>query len=286
METIGAALARATERLARAGVENADREAGWLLAHLLGCSVGSLRLRGRDALGEAEQAGFAALVERRAAREPIQYILGTEEFMGLPFRVSPAVLIPRLDTAVLVEQAAARLAGRGPVRVADIGTGSGAIAIAVAHLLPAAAVVAVDLSAEALAVAAANARANGVADRVQFRQGDLVEPLGEGLNGGFDAILSNPPYIGEGEMAELMPEVREWEPRLALTPGPDGLLFYRRLAREAPRCLAPGGLLGVEVGIGQAGAVARLFAEAGLEGITVHKDTAGIDRAVFGSVAR
>jgi release factor glutamine methyltransferase len=306
-EDIAGALAWAVERLTPAGVADADREAAWLLAHQLGCSVGILRVRGRDPLSVADQAGFAALVERRAAREPIQYILGTEEFMGLTFWVGPAVLIPRVDTAVLVEQAVARLAGcrslqgtdtglaamrgavaeRIPVRVADIGTGSGAIAVAVANLLPGATVAAVDLSAEALAVAAENARANGVAGRVTFLQGDLLTPLEEAPGGHqYDAILSNPPYIGEVEMAGLMPEVREWEPYLALTPGADGLLFYRRLAQEAPRYLAPGGWLGVEVGIGQAEAVARLFAEARYEGISVHKDTAGIDRAVFGSVAQ
>jgi len=281
--TIGAALAWAAQRLAQAGVADADREAAWLLAHRLACSVGTLRLRGRDPLPDADQAGFAALVARRAAREPIQYILGTEEFMGLTFRVGPAVLIPRADTAVLVEHAVARLAGRGPVRVADIGTGSGAIAVAVAHLLPEATVVAVDVSAEALAVAAENARANGVADRVAFRRGDLLEPLrGEGR---FAAILSNPPYIGADELAGLMPEVRDWEPRLALSPGADGLAFYRRLVAGAPPFLEEGGLLGVEVGMGQAEPVAALFRRAGFADVRVHKDTAGIDRAVFGCIA-
>ncbi|MEW8976948.1 MAG: peptide chain release factor N(5)-glutamine methyltransferase [Symbiobacterium sp.] len=292
--SVGEALAGARQRLRAADVDGADREAAWLLAHVLGCSAGALLARRDEPLPQEADEAYAALVARRERREPLQYILGTEEFMGLTFRVTPAVLIPRLDTAVLVEQAVARLAGRGPVRVADVGTGSGAIAVAVAHRLPAARVVAVDVSPSALAVAAENARLNGVADRVELRQGDLLEPLradapaAAGIGADdvwFDAILSNPPYISEPELEGLMPEVRDWEPRLALAAGPDGLIFYRRLAAEAPAFLRPGGFLGVEVGAGQAGAVAGLFRAAGFVGITVHADTAGVDRAVFGSVA-
>jgi len=299
--TVGEALARARAQLAAAGVDGAEREAAWLLAHVLGCRAGALLARrGEPLAGQAADA-YAALVARRAAREPLQYILGTEEFLGLTFRVTPAVLIPRLDTAVLVEQAVARLAGRtaglpaggapagaadrrGALRVADIGTGSGAIAIAVAHRVPEAHVVAVDLSREALAVAEENARLNGVADRVSFRQGDLLAPLAE-EGGRFAAILSNPPYVREADLTGLMPEVRDWEPRLALVAGEDGLVFFRRLVREAPAFLAPGGFLGVEVGIGQAPAVAELFRQAGLADVAVHPDTAGVERAVFGSVA-
>lgn len=285
--TVAGLLAGARARLAAAGVDGADREAAWLLAHVLGCTAGALAARRAEVLAPAAAAQFEALVTRRAAREPLQYILGTEEFMGLTFRVSPAVLIPRQDTAVLVEQAVARLAEvaeREPVLVADVGAGSGAIAVAVAHLLPRARVVAVDLSAAALAVAAENAQLNGVGDRVDFRQGDLLAPLGDEA-ARFDAILSNPPYIGEAEIPGLMPEVRDWEPRIALSPGSDGLAVYRRLVREAPPLLGPGGFLGVEVGIGQAQAVAGLFRAAGFRGIAVHPDSAGVERAVFGSVA-
>lgn len=278
--TIGAALAEAARRLEAAGVSNARREAGWMLAHLMGCSAGALRLRAQEDLPPDVAEGFRALVERRTRREPLQYILGTEEFLGLTFRVTPAVLIPRPETEVLVEEAVRRLRGRGPVRVADIGTGSGAIAVALAHRLPGATVVATDISPEALAVAGENAAANGVS--VEFRQGDLLAPLaGEQ----FDAILSNPPYIGEAELEGLMPEVRDWEPRVALTPGEDGLEVHRRLAFGAPALLRPGGFLAVEVGIGQAGQVADLFARAGLVGITRHLDPGGIERVVIGSVA-
>lgn len=284
---IRTALAGAARDLAEAGVEDARREAGWLLAYAAGTSVGMLRAQGDRELPPDVLAAFQVLVARRAAREPIQYILGTQEFCGLVFRVTPDVLIPRLDTEVLVQQAAALLQARaggaagaeaGNITVADIGTGSGAIAVAMAHLLPTASVVAVDISEAALAVARENAVANGVADRVDFRRGDLLEPLGRQQ---VDAILSNPPYIPEEEWQTLMPEVRRWEPRLALTPGEDGLLFYRRLAEQGPARLKPGGFLAVEVGIGQAQAVAALFAAAGLA-VSIFPDTAQIDRVVLG----
>lgn len=280
MTMLRAALDEAVQRLDRAGVADAEREASWLLAHVMNCSVGSLRLRAAELLPEASRQALAGLIERRTAREPIQYILGTEEFMGMAFRVTPAVLIPRLDTEVLVRETAA-LVGDRVGRLADIGTGSGAIAVGLATLLPRAAVVAVDISPEALAVARENAASNGVAGRIEFREGDLLAPLaGEQ----FDAIVSNPPYIAEEEWAGLMPEVSRWEPKGALTPGTDALLFYRRLATGAPGLLRPSGVLAVEVGIGQAPQVRTLFAEAGLRA-TVHRDTAGIDRVVLGQRA-
>lgn len=290
---VGGALSWAVGVLKAAGVVDAEREANWLLAERLGCSVGTLRARRESPLESGDWAVFAGWVERRANREPIQYILGTQEFLGLEFRVTPDVLIPRLDTEVLVEVAVAHLRGMvagavpsagtvppagAPLRVADIGTGSGAIAIGVAHLLPSTQVVAVDLSPAALAVAQENAQRLGVADRVEFRQGDLLAPLGTER---FAAILSNPPYIPAAEMPGLDPEVREFEPHLALTPGGDGLDLYRRLAAGAPGLLIPGGLLAVEVGIGQAEAVVALFQAAGLT-TDVHRDTAGIERVVCG----
>lgn len=276
MATLRLALEAAVRRLAEAGVDDPDREGLWLLAHVINCSAGALRLRLNEPLAPAQAEEFGRLVSRRADREPIQYILGTEEFMGMTFRVTPAVLIPRLDTEVLVREAAARL--QGDALVADIGTGSGAIAIGIARLVLGARVTAVDISADALAVAQCNATANGYAERIEFRQGDLAGPL---AGCAYDAILSNPPYIDESEVTTLMPEVRDWEPRIALTPGADGYLMYRRLIAEALPLLKPQGFLGVEVGIGQAPAVADLFRTAGLN-VSVHADTAGIQRAVFG----
>lgn len=280
MTTVREALADAARRLAGAGVDDAEREAVWMLAHVLGTSAGRVRLQAGEPLDADAAADFTNLVGRRAEREPLQYILGTEEFMGMSLRVTPAVLIPRFDTETLVRQAATLL--KGSVRVADIGAGSGAIAIGLATLLPEAEVVAVDISAEALIVARENALANGVGDRIDFRHGDLVSPLVGGEP--FDAVLSNPPYIDEAEWAELMPEVRRFEPKGALTPGPDGLVLYRRLAAEAPPLLKPGGFLAVEVGYRQAVAVADLFRCAGLV-VSVFPDTAGIDRVVVGHKA-
>jgi release factor glutamine methyltransferase len=276
MTTIHAALVQATEQLHQAGITDAEREASWLLAALLGISVGSLRVRESELLPEPTT--YARWVERRTQREPIQYILGTEEFMDLEFVVTPDVLIPRRDTETLVRIAAELLVDKGPVHIADIGTGSGAIAIALASLLPQATLIAVDLSEGALPVAQANATRNGVADRIQFRRGDLVAPLaGEQ----FDAILSNPPYIGLAEVPDLMPEVREWEPMLALTPGADGLLIYRRLIGEALPLLKSDGFLAVEVGADQAADVRALFEAVGLH-VLIRRDTSGIERAVVG----
>jgi release factor glutamine methyltransferase len=278
LETIEGALSWAAGRLEAAGVTDAAREATWLLAARLSCSVGSLRARRESPLAPEDRAAFATMVERRAKREPLQYILGTAEFLGLEFRVTPAVLIPRLDTEVLVAVAVERLRGARSPLVADIGTGSGAIAIGVAHLLPGALVVAVDVSPAALEVARENASRLGVADRVHFREGDLLAPL---IGERYDAILANPPYIPAAQMPGLDPEVREWEPHLALTPGGDGLDPYRRLATGAPALLKPGGFLAVEVGIGQAEAVTALFRQMGLS-VSVHLDTAGIERVVCG----
>lgn len=277
MGTLRSLLVSATARLTEAGVADPGREAAWLLADLLGISVGAMRLKQTEEAALDQMSAYDDLVARRVAREPLQYILGTEEFMGLTFAVSPAVLIPRADTETLVREVVRSLAGRA-TRLADIGTGSGAIAVSLAHLLPDAVVVATDISPEALAMARKNAAAARVSERIDFRQGDLLTPLGCEQ---FDAILSNPPYIGEGEMAGLMPEVRNWEPAIALTPGSDGLHFYRRLAAEGVSRVRPGGLLAVEVGAGQAQDVAALFGKAGLA-VTVQRDTAGIERAVLG----
>lgn len=276
MATMRASLVEAVGQLAEAGVSDAEREAAWLLAHVIGCSVGALRVREEANLPGDQAAAFDNLVKRRASREPLQYILGTEEFLGLTFRVTPAVLIPRLDTETLVRESAALV--HGSVRIADIGTGSGAIAVGMATLLPEATIVAVDISPQALEIARENARANGVAERVEFRRGDLLAPL---LGERFDVILSNPPYIGEDELPGLMPEVRDWEPRIALTPGPDGALIFRRLLHGSPALLKPGGFLGVEVGQGQAPIVGQLFEQAGFT-VTIHRDSAGIERAVIG----
>lgn len=264
-----------TDYLSQKGVENGRRNAELLLCATLDLDRVGLYLNYDRPLTPAELGAFREQVGRRARREPLQHILGRTEFWSLPFRVTPAVLIPRGDTEVLVEEALKRL--DGPCSILDVGTGSGAIAIALAHELPAAAVTAVDISEEALAVAAGNARANGVEGRVDFHQTDLATLPG----GPYDLIVANPPYIPEGEISQLMPEVRDFEPHLALSGGDDGLNCYRRLLPAAAACLKSGGWLLLEVGCGQATQVLELLTVSGnfQERFSV-RDLSGIERVV------
>jgi release factor glutamine methyltransferase len=209
---------------------------------------------------------FRANIARRLQLEPIQYITGQQEFYGLLLRVTPAVLIPRPETELLVETVLKLLPADQPVKIADIGTGSGAIAIALAVHLPHAQITALDLSAEALAVAAANAREQNVANRVHLLQSDLLSALsqnetyaGSGQCQCFDAIVSNPPYVPESDRATLHPQVRDHEPAAALFAGPDGLDLYRRLIPQAHAALKSNGLLALEIGHGQREALADLL---------------------------
>ncbi|MBQ7455587.1 MAG: peptide chain release factor N(5)-glutamine methyltransferase [Clostridia bacterium] len=273
MPTIRDALRAAAARLDAAGVPDAANDAALLLAHLLGEQPLSLRADGARPLPEDTAAAYDALVDRRAAREPLQYITGEAPFMGLMLEAAENVLIPRFDTETLCGQALSRL--QGSMRALDLCTGSGAIAVALAHARPDAEVLAGDISPAALALARLNAASCGA--RVDFRLGDLFAPFsGER----FDMIVSNPPYIPTGELPALQPEVRR-EPTLALDGGADGLAFYRRIAAEAPEHLAAGGWLGLEIGSDQAEAVCALLAPA-FEEISVYQDLNGLDRAVFG----
>ncbi len=197
---------------------------------------------------------YEELLARRAEHEPIQYILGEQEFFGLPLTVTPAVLIPRPETEHLIEAVLARLPHDRPVRIADVGTGSGAIALALASRLPLARIDALDLSPEALAVAEANAQALRLAQNVRFLQSDLLASVRNEL---YDCIVSNPPYVASWEVLEG--QVTLWEPHTALFAGADGLDVYRTLLPQASAQLVPGGLLAVEFGAGQRDAVAALF---------------------------
>jgi release factor glutamine methyltransferase len=255
------------------GIESPRRDAELLLGSSLGLDRVGLYLHFDRPLEESELTAYRALIVRRAKREPLQYILGETEFWSLSFSVSPAVLIPRPDTEVLVEEAL-RLVDGG--RILDVGTGSGVIAVALARELAEADVVALDISPAALAVAGGNARRNGVDARITFLEGDLAH-LPEGP---FDLIVSNPPYIPAADVDGLMPEVRDFEPRQALDGGDDGLNPYRMLATQADLCLVPGGWLLVEVGIGQAQDVQQLFAAAGLKEVFCRDDYGGVPRVV------
>lgn len=262
------------EFLASRGVENARREAEWLLCAATGLDRVGLYLNFEKPLDDGELAVYRAMVARRGRREPLQHILGTQEFCGLEFEVTPDVLVPRHDTETLVNAALARMTDARSVL--DIGTGSGCIAVALARRLPGAAVTAVDISGAALVVARRNAERNNV--NVEFIQGSLLEAV---AGRHFDLIISNPPYIPSGDMETLQPEVRDFDPRGALDGGADGLDFYRALTRDAASCLSPGGWLLLEVGTGQAAAVARMFRASGGYGDPVTAfDGAGIERVV------
>ncbi len=281
--TIGRILKWTEQYFGRKGVESPRLDAEVLLSHVLGKARIYLYVHFDEPLEKRELAAYRELVQKRVQRVPVAYLVGSREFMGLTFRVSTATLVPRPDTEILVQAALERLkkvvgTKGGPVRFADIGTGTGAICLSVLHFLPGAEAMTVDISPEALAVARENAEALGLSDRIAFFEGDLLEPV-KGQR--FHAILSNPPYIPDGDIDRLAPEVRENEPMTALAGGRDGLDFYRRLCREAPPLLEPGGFLAFEVGIRQADAVARLAKEHALIGQTeILKDLSGIERVV------
>ncbi len=266
-----------------AGVSHAENEAVWILESVLNLDRLALHLRKNDRVDERDRDNAMALFERRASREPLQYVLGTQEFCGLDFRVTPDVLIPRPETELLVEIVRQTCADSRGACIADIGTGSGCIAIALAHALPTANLYATDCSPRTLALAQENATRHGVQDRVTFFEGDLFDPIQAlGVQGRLAAIVSNPPYIAEGEFASLQPEVRLFEPRLALAGGHDGLLFHRRLVREAAAFLKPDGLLTIEVGHGQARHVSDLAHDGeNYYNVQTVQDMNGIERVVL-----
>jgi len=251
--TIREMLRAASARLESAGVPNASYDAMQMLAHVLGEDALMMRLNGHRELSPERREAFEAILVRREAREPMQYILGSTGFMGLEFHVEPGVLIPRPDTEILCEEALRRI--RPGARVLDIGTGSGALAVSIAKHAKAADVTAVDISDTALAIAKENAKRNG-AD-VRFVKSDCFAAL-QGER--FELIVSNPPYIDREDMAQLMPEVIQ-EPELALFGGEDGLDFYRRISREAGAYLEEGGCLLFEIGYKQKDDVSALLAE-------------------------
>lgn len=262
------------EYLRSKGIGNARREAEWMLCAATGLDRIGLYLNFEKPLNDVELATYRAMITRRAKREPLQHILGTEEFFGLDFEVTPDVLIPRHDSETLVQAALAR---RPEARsVLDIGTGSGCLAIALARNLPDAEITAVDISEAALTVARRNAERNSA--KVRFLHGSLFEPV-SGQR--FDLIVSNPPYIPTEEINSLEPEVRDFDPRNALDGGIDGLDFYRKLVPAAALHLADEGWLLVEVGAGQAADVAQLFEKSESYGEPVIiSDPGGIERVV------
>jgi release factor glutamine methyltransferase len=277
--TIKALLAWTTDFLAKKGIEGPRNEAQILLAHVLKCKKVDLLVRYEEQPTEAERTRFRELIHRRVAGWPVAYLVGTRDFYLLSFEVSPAVLVPRPETETLVLEALAFLKPLKEPTVLDLGTGSGCIAVSVAHQKKDARVTAIDVSPDALDVARRNAARHGVADRVEFLQGDLFAPLAAGST--FDLVVSNPPYIAQGEFATLAPDVRDHEPRVALDGGADGLAFYRRIANGVVPFLKSGGKLLLEIGYTQEAAVHTLLRhQPELEVGPSLKDMAGHPRVV------
>jgi len=269
------------EYLTEKGVENARLDAEWLLAHALGVERLQLYLEYDRPLSPEERDAFKPLLRRRAGREPLQYILGRTGFRELDLVTDPRVLVPRPETEVLVEEVLSWNVDReGASSALDVGTGSGAVALSLAVEGLGGAIVATDVSTEALDVATENARRHEVSDKIEFRQGNLFEALKVGER--FDIVVSNPPYVEDGQKPDLEPEVNEWEPPGALFAGADGLSVIRPLVASAGEWLRPEGLLALEVGAGQESRVVEMIEKTGSFGpARVRKDLNGRPRVVL-----
>ena len=281
--TLGEVIAEAQRLLEQAGIESAGQEAFWIVEHVLRIPVHHVVADRDRLLPPDELLAVRGLIERRVGREPLQYLIGTQEFCGLEFAVNAAVLIPRPETELLVEYVAQRIPSEQQATIVDVCTGSGCIAVAIARLRPRARVIATDLSNPSLDVARQNATRHAVCERITWLEGDLLGPLaGQDLEGRLDVIVSNPPYIAEADWATLQPEVRLFEPRGALVAGPQGTELHERLLQEAGRYLAPGGAMIMEIGAGQARAMRRIVDQ--IPGLRFHRlvyDGAGLERVVI-----
>lgn len=283
--TLAAVRRQLAERLRQAGGDSAEADARLLMAHALGTDRAELIANGERALEPDEIEAIEGLAARRLKHEPVARIFGRKEFWSLNLHVSPAVLVPRPETETVVEAALDIVVGDAlqmeKVRILDIGTGSGALLLALLSELPNATGTGTDISTAALDVAQANAERADLAGRCTFIACDIAS----GLQGPFDLIVSNPPYVAHGDIASLAPEVRDYDPALALDGGAEGLDYYRAIAADARRLLASGGRLIVELGAGQEAAVRALFTKAGLTVAAARDDLAGIPRALSASIA-
>ncbi|HKO44619.1 MAG TPA: peptide chain release factor N(5)-glutamine methyltransferase [Pyrinomonadaceae bacterium] len=274
--SIAEAILQGANKLRKAGVPEARREAGSLLAFLLDKDRTFILSHADDPISGEQETLFQEFLESRAQGEPAQYITGRQDFYGLEFEVTPAVLIPRPETELLIE-AALKLVGASEVSFCDVGTGSGCIAITLLTQLPLAHAIAVDVSASALEIAKRNAARHKVSDRIEFVLSDCFASVPQQT---FDLIVSNPPYVAEDAVATLQREVRDFEPRVALTSGADGLDVIRRLVVDAQRYLKPRGHLLFEIGFDQHEAVGNLIDAQVWELLDIHQDLQGIPRTV------
>ena len=281
--TLGQAIAESRRVLGQAGIESAEQEALWIVQHVLRLPAHHVVIDRDRLLASTELADVKGLIQRRVGREPLQYVLGTQEFCGLEFHVNPAVLIPRPETELLVEYVAQRISSEQPATIVDVCTGSGCIAVAIARQRPRARLIATDLSSRSLDVARQNAARHSVGERMIWLEGNLLGALaGQRLEGQVDVIVSNPPYIAEADWATLQPEVRLFEPRGALVAGPKGTELHERLLQEAGRYLSPGGALILEIGAGQARTIRQIVEQ--ISGYRFHRlvyDEAGLERVVI-----
>ena len=278
-ETLVSAWTAARRRLESAGVDSPAIDARLLLEAAAGATRTDILTDPHRPLTDEQSAQLAALIERRERREPVSQILGSKGFWKILLRVTPDVLTPRPETETLLDALLPEIPERQPLRVLDLGVGSGAILLAILIERPAAVGLGVDVSEEALAVARENAANLGLASRTALMRGDWTAGLEPES---FHVVVSNPPYIRSGDLAGLAPEVRDHEPRIALDGGADGLDAYRTLVPQILSVLRPGGLFGVEVGVGQASDVAALFSEAGVSSVNVRNDLGDRERVVWG----
>jgi len=268
-----------TQHLRKKGSDSPRLDTEILLAHARGCSRIELYTRFDEVLSAEERRVMRALVERRARAEPVAYLVGHREFFGLPFNVSPDVLIPRPDTETLVVELLDVLKQRPRARVLDVGTGSGCIAVCAAVHGPQTQVTAIDISPAALQVAQGNAQQHAVGDQIAFLHGDLFDPLEDGVV--FDVVVSNPPYVRTDELSGLPPDVAQYEPPLALVAGPDGLDVIRRLVPQAAERLVPGGQCILEIAVDMAEAVVDLLEQTRcFPAIAVVNDLSGQPRVI------
>jgi release factor glutamine methyltransferase len=281
--TLRRALMNGIDSLHRVGIESAQLDVQVLICHALGLQRNDLYLQFDRPLTLEQEAHFENLLQRRLQREPVAYITCSKEFWSLDFAVDRTVLIPRPETELLVELAIEFVkpdARTAPVKILDLGTGGGPIAVSIAKELPCAQLWAVDISADALRLAQRNAARHGVAPQITFLEGDLFAPIANSVME-FDLIVANPPYIRTDSIEELAPEIRNYEPAIALNGGVDGLDYYRRIVGEANRYLRDGGSILLEIGADQGAAVKRLFALASdLAEAMIYQDLAGQDRVI------
>jgi release factor glutamine methyltransferase len=270
----------AAEALRCAGVGTPRLDAEVMLAEAIGRSRIDVMF-GAAEIDESGRSRFAMMIDRRARREPLAYIMGRKEFYSIDLEVTPAVLIPRPETEVVVATALEFLGERPRARVLDLGAGSGAIALAIAANAKQVEVVASDVSIAALEVARRNSDRLALRDHVRFRQADCFDPIdGDGPLGRFDLIVSNPPYVRDDELAALQPEIARWEPRSALAGGPDGLNFYRRIVSGCRQCLEAEGCVVLEIGDAQADTVMRIFRDSGFTAIRAIPDLGSAPRVI------